>query len=377
MEDGNMSNICTALMNEVGGKAIKSDDPFWSTVGFPPYHYNCRTTFRAVYDYELNENKIDLTAPKERAPLDNGFGGNPLEKESWWKLTDTMKERAKEYGLKDDIEAMAKKLGVKDFTISPASKTPKVKLAKKETNPKAAAASPEKIKGKPDVFTKETEKDKTISEVRQQLIDNKIKFVDVYKAHDNRLEDEIIKNLGGGDETEGSCASLGFAYVGNKAGYDVRDFRGGASRAFFSKFSNIEKIAKLDNVKSWLESDYSDFVAIKKILGNVQEGKEYYLATGSHAAIIRKKDGFFEFLELQDATKNGFERVIETRQYNTYRKRFGCTRSRTIKYFGKVKQKSLLIDIETLGQNEEFIKLLGYINTEINEQIKGIDGYAK
>ena len=117
MEDGNMSEICTALMNEVGGKAIKSDDPFWSTVGFPPYHYNCRTTFRAVYDYELNEGEIALAAPKESAPLDNGFGGNPLEKESWWKLTDTMKERAKEYGLKDGIEAMAKKLGVKDFTL--------------------------------------------------------------------------------------------------------------------------------------------------------------------------------------------------------------------------------------------------------------------
>lgn len=97
MEDGNMSEICTALMNEVGGKAIKSDDPFWSTVGFPPYHYNCRATFRAVYDYELNEGEIALAAPKESAPLDNGFGGNPLEKESWWKLTPSMKKRAIKY----------------------------------------------------------------------------------------------------------------------------------------------------------------------------------------------------------------------------------------------------------------------------------------
>ncbi|MEL3904801.1 MAG: phage minor head protein [Treponemataceae bacterium] len=128
MEDGNMSEICTALMNEVGGKAIKSDDPFWSTVGFPPYHYNCRTTFRAVYDYELNEGEIDLAAPKESAPLDNGFGGNPLEKESWWRLTDTMKERAKEYGLKDDIEAMAKKLGLKNYDVRLANEVTKRQL---------------------------------------------------------------------------------------------------------------------------------------------------------------------------------------------------------------------------------------------------------
>ena len=115
MEDGNMSEICTALMNEVGGKAIKSDDPFWSTVGFPPYHYNCRTTFRAVYDYELNEGEIALAAPKESAPLDNGFGGNPLEKESWWKITPAMIERADQYGITANIVAQARELDMQSY----------------------------------------------------------------------------------------------------------------------------------------------------------------------------------------------------------------------------------------------------------------------
>ncbi len=115
MEDGNMSEICTALMNEVGGKAIKSDDPFWSTVGFPPYHYNCRTTFRAVYDYELNEGEIALAAPKESAPLDNGFGGNPLEKESWWKITPGMIERANQYGITANIVAQARELDMQSY----------------------------------------------------------------------------------------------------------------------------------------------------------------------------------------------------------------------------------------------------------------------
>ena len=117
MEDGNMSEICTALMNEVGGKAIKSDDPFWSTVGFPPYHYNCRTTFRAVYDYELDEGEIDLAVPKESAPLDNGFGGNPLEKEGWWKITPGMIERADKYGLRKKIESFAQKIGIENYDM--------------------------------------------------------------------------------------------------------------------------------------------------------------------------------------------------------------------------------------------------------------------
>ena len=118
MEDSRMSDICTNLMNEVGRQAIKSDDAFWSTVGFPPYHFNCRTTFRAVYPDELQTDKITLIEPQNPAPLANGFGGNPLDKESFWKLTDTMLERAEKYGLKTVIEKTANALGLNDFSFS-------------------------------------------------------------------------------------------------------------------------------------------------------------------------------------------------------------------------------------------------------------------
>ena len=115
MEDSRMSDICTNLMNEVGRRAIKSDDAFWSTVGFPPYHFNCRTTFRAVYPDELQTDKITLIEPQNPAPLTNGFGGDPLDKESFWKLTDTMIERAGKYGITADIVAQARELDMQSY----------------------------------------------------------------------------------------------------------------------------------------------------------------------------------------------------------------------------------------------------------------------
>ena len=114
-------------------------------------------------------------------------------------------------------------------------------------------------------------------------------------------EDKIIKNISGGDKTKGSCASLSFAYVGNKAGYKVLDFRGGYSQSFFSRTANVKKIAQLKCVESYIAKNTNDFKAVNQLLPNVKAGKEYILATGEHAAIIRmsKKAKGFEYLELQ------------------------------------------------------------------------------
>ena len=65
----------------------------------------------------------------------------------------------------------------------------------------------------------------------------------------NRLKttEQIIKELSGGDETKGSCASLSFAYVGNKGGYNVLDFRGGKIiRLLFgkTKYENFIKLKR-------------------------------------------------------------------------------------------------------------------------------------
>ena len=176
MEDSRMSDICTNLMNEVGRQAIKSDDAFWSTVGFPPYHFNCRTTFRAVYPDELQTGEIKITEPQNPAPLTNGFGGNPLDKESFWKLTDTMLERAGKYGLIDAIERVAKNAGLENFTITKKTKTTAAKVATKTAAEKTAPK------------TEKTEK--------EVLTDNKASIpttLSNFEKHSQNWENTVVK----------------------------------------------------------------------------------------------------------------------------------------------------------------------------------------
>lgn len=82
-----------------------------------------------------------------------------------------------------------------------------------------------------------------ISNVRKKLLDLDIEYNPVKKSKIKRTEKEIIERVSRGDETNGSCSSVALAYIGNKAGYDVSDFRGGKSEEFFCSPYNIVDIA--------------------------------------------------------------------------------------------------------------------------------------
>ena len=58
------------------------------------------------------------------------------------------------------------------------------------------------------------------------------------------------------------------------------------------------------------------------------------------------------------------------------KKRFGVQKSHTLAGY-KLEESSILIETESLGKNDEFIKLLQFINTSKGEQMKGSDGYVK
>lgn len=176
--------------------------------------------------------------------------------------------------------------------------------------------------------------------------------------------------MGGGDLTKGSCSSLALAYAGNRGDLDVLDFRGGESRSIFSQRSTIMLIAKNTNGK--IVEEYSDYTATNKLLKEVSKDKEYYLACGSHAAIVRKTDIGLEYLELQSAKNNGFK-PLNTR---ALKRRFGAKKSRT-HYREKYKTKSFLIDVEELNKNKAFKKVLGYINTQSIVQKRGKNGRIK
>jgi len=195
------------------------------------------------------------------------------------------------------------------------------------------------------------------------------------KAFEKPLpQDEIIKRIAGGDKTKGgSCSSVALAYVANKAGFDVLDFRDGASKKIFSRDSTIKEIANLNGVKSVIADEFNDFKAAHWLMSQMEAGKEYELAVGKHAAIVHKlSNGTFEYLELQSAVKNGFKPFDKY----TLKYRFGCQQSHT-RYKMKYKILNCMIDIESLGKSKEFIELMKYINTSEYAQMKGIGGYAK
>ena len=201
---------------------------------------------------------------------------------------------------------------------------------------------------------------------------DKVEYNEVRKLQKELTTEEIIKKLGGGDQTKGSCSSLAFAYIGNRNGYDVLDFRGGISTEIFATTRNIVEIANLDGIESKVIKRANDYNAVKELLTFVEEKKEYYLETGKHAAIIRIGNRGFEYLELQSETENGFKKLDSS----VLKIRFGCQTSYSVGGI-KFEKSNVLIEVDSCKNSEEFKNLLGYINTAKDKQNKGEGGYAK
>lgn len=190
------------------------------------------------------------------------------------------------------------------------------------------------------------------------------------KKHDSVLdEQEIIQRIAGGDQTTGSCASVALSYAGQKRGYDVLDFRDGESREFFaSKLNKIQMFKDLGVTSITADSAKSSLTNGKKILSMLEEGKEYYLSVGGHAAIVRVQNGVPQYLELQSNYTNGwmdFGDVSDTLKY-----RFACSSS------SRRYAPAYATDISQLD-GEEFENILGYINTNADKQRKGVSGGVK
>lgn len=211
-----------------------------------------------------------------------------------------------------------------------------------------------------------------ISQVRKLALQIGITSNPIKKSSKKLTEEEIIQAISGGDKTKGSCSSAAFAYIGNKGGYTVLDFRGGESCDFFSRNSRIKMIGNLPGVKMHVAKNTNDFKATKELLENVENGNEYYLATGRHAAIIRKNDNLVEYLELQSKIVNGFKPFDDT----VLKKRFKAQKSHAVRG-RKYDVDSYLIDVNSLKDNPEFHNILSFLNTAESNQMKGIEGHEK
>lgn len=204
----------------------------------------------------------------------------------------------------------------------------------------------------------------------EQLDKNGVEYRAVQMHSTPLSNDEIIKALSGGDNTKGSCASVGLAYIGQKGNMNVLDFRDGASRNFFATKYNLKEISKFPGVKTIVETAKSAVTAGKKCLKQVEIGKEYYLVSGRHAAIVRKTDeGILQYLELQSATRSGWTDFNGNPGY-TLKSRFGDVKNS----FGV---DAFMIDVDSLKESSDLKKLLGYINTSEDKQRKGVYGTIK
>ena len=182
-------------------------------------------------------------------------------------------------------------------------------------------------------------------------------------------ETEIIERLAGGDRTNGSCASVALAYVGNKMGLDVLDFRGGKSESYFSADNNLREIVgnvggvvKVPNKEGTKPQDLG-----WQLLGTMRKGHQYYFGCGKHVAIVRVQNGKFQYLELQDADSaaNGWFELSQ----ETLKSRFAPQ--------GTWSYSCFIVDIDNFKTNPEFRTMLGYLNTGSGFQRKGKSGSKK
>lgn len=155
-------------------------------------------------------------------------------------------------------------------------------------------------------------------------------------------------------------------------GYNVLDYRGGESQQFFAKNANFKQLIQDLSLNAISAKGYDDFKLSYQVLEKAEKDKEYLLLTGKHAALVRRNEMGFEYLELQSATDNGYKR-LSTRKL---KERFGCQHSHTI-YGNRLSVDSFLVDLGGFKNNRGFQEVLGYLNTAQNNQKKGIEGYEK
>lgn len=212
--------------------------------------------------------------------------------------------------------------------------------------------------------------DTPTKETLEQLRNSNIKYRSVLRKRGNKQPpEEIVKDIAGGDKTKGSCASLALTYAARRAGLDVTDFRGGDSRSYFSVKANTR--AFMLQLGGKVEEHTNDVTAANRLLKTMEEGKEYYLSTGGHAAIVRKHNGKFQYLELQSGKEggNGFKDFTSTTLIN----RFRCQKSHTL-YGEEYAVKSALTDITAFNKDPNFRLMMGYINTKKTEAQSGVSG---
>lgn len=185
--------------------------------------------------------------------------------------------------------------------------------------------------------------------------------------------EEIAQKIGGWDTTEGSCASCALAAVGNYAGDDVTDLRGGDSQEVMC-WGGWEDIGDWDEIGTVLTGQGGDtYENAQKVLDSMEVGHVYYACMAMHCAIIKcdclggdEDCKIWYYLEMQSGVKseNGWHRFFTVDNY-TLDDRFGATKEITLNgrtATGKDRT-AYAYDVDNMVKCDELHGACGMINT--------------
>ena len=196
----------------------------------------------------------------------------------------------------------------------------------------------------------ELAKGASLSDIDKQLTQMNIEYQPVQKMSEPLTSAQIIARISGKDHTDGSCASMALAYAANRCGWDVLDFRGGASCNYFQK--HIVDVIKDAGGK--IISGTDNFDMSEKLLRSVQKGKEYIFTCSDHCAVVRRTDNGLEYLDLQEKSKNGWKLLTD----NELEARFNAVKERD-----KIDEDGIIM-IDKLISNSYFRSIMGRINNQ-------------
>jgi hypothetical protein len=88
---------------------------------FHPTTYSAVAAYRQYIKARLRAGyrwRPDITDLKKHFKPMDGFGGNPLDKESWWMMTESMALRAARYNIFNEVESFARENGLYNFAMN-------------------------------------------------------------------------------------------------------------------------------------------------------------------------------------------------------------------------------------------------------------------
>lgn len=123
IEDSRQSEICAAR----SGVILPYNDPWWES-NWPPLHYNCRSTVRAIYREEaeatglmdklktVSSDSLQAVASAEKPQ--GSFGKNPARNNEFWKVTASERSRINQALIQEELNGVVGQTVCSDFATA-------------------------------------------------------------------------------------------------------------------------------------------------------------------------------------------------------------------------------------------------------------------